>query len=382
MATIRFGPVVVDRGYDDWLGELARDAWLSRQFDDFGRFARNPVQPRNPAITPISGVPFPSSPPLVPVPGSPPVPPPTSSPPGFPGGSSIPDRIGGRPVSIGGFLSSILRGGWIGALFYPSANPRGRGSQLCIETEYGPWCPPGLPGAESVAAPRPVAVPGQRGRRRPRAVPAAPGRRRRARPGVVPGAVPIGPPRPRGRPVTISRPRVETRPDVAVLTRSPPTSSPLPPPVPGSLPSTVPVPRTGTIAAPRPATVPATSSLPLPTIAGLVLPALGAWVSAVAGPTVGAIAGPIVGPIVGPLPGIGPLPGPGAAPRPQPLPSPLTAFNTAPATSAARDLDEQCRARARQRRKKRKPRSVCYRGTYVEKRNGTIKRRKEKVRCQ
>lgn len=379
MASIRFGPVVLDRGYDDWLGELAREAWLSRQFDDFGRFARNPVQPRNPAITPISG----ATPPLVPVPVPSPTPGfpgtlPPSPVPGFPGGAggTIPDRIPGRPAAgLAGFLGSILRGGWIGALFYPSANPGGASSALCIETQYGPWCPPGLP---NVAAPAPGVLAPGRGRRRPRAVPAAPGRRRRA---ARPIAQPIGPPRPRGRPVTLTRPRVETRPDVAVIARSP-ASSPAPPPVPASIPEAQTVSLPGTIAAPSPAVVPAARAAPIPAIAGLVLPALGAWLTGISAPIVGAIAGPIVGPIVGPIPT--PIGGPivGPSPAVRPLPSPLTAFSAAPATSASRDLDEQCRARARQRRKKRKPREVCYRGTYVEKRNGTIKRRKEKVRCQ
>ncbi|HEY3498636.1 MAG TPA: hypothetical protein VGK73_28290, partial [Polyangiaceae bacterium] len=187
--SVRFGPIVLDRGYDDWLGDLAREVALGRAYDDFGRFARNPVQPRDPRITPISG----ATPPLVPVPAPVPVPglpgvPPPPPVPGFPGGSggTIPDRIPGRPAvgSIGALLSSILRGGWIGALFYPSANPGGAGSALCIETEYGPWCPPGLP---DMAVPAPAAVPGQRGRRRPRAVPAAPGRRRRRAGVAVPG---------------------------------------------------------------------------------------------------------------------------------------------------------------------------------------------------
>jgi hypothetical protein len=196
-----FGPVA-DRGYADQLADLVREWTLANVFDDFGRFARNPVQPRNPAITPVSGVPFPSSPPLVPVPGSPSLPPPSPTFPGRPGGISLPDRT---PGSIAGsVVRSILRGGWIGALYYPSANPRGRGSQLCIETEYGPWCPPGLPNADQ-AVPAPVAVPGRRARRRPRAVPAAPGRRRRARPGVIApgGTVVANPPRPRGPPGTL-----------------------------------------------------------------------------------------------------------------------------------------------------------------------------------
>ena len=381
--SLRFGPVVLDRGYDDWLGDLAREVALGRAYDDFGRFARNPVQPRDPRITPISG----ATPPLipaplpVPTPGFPgtPAPPPV---PGFPGaGGSIPDRIPGRTAagSIAGFLTSILRGGWIGALFYPSANPGGAGSALCIETEYGPWCPSGLP---TVAAPAPGAIPGQRGRRRPRAVPAAPGRRRR-RGVAVPGAVPIGPPRPRGRPVTLTRPRIETRPDVAAVVRSPPTS-PQPPPMPASLP------QTQTVSLPAEVSVPAST----PTVAQAPPIQVPSWVRELARLAAPILAVPSLGNWVGapnvrpnlptsstvPLTPIGTAPAP--IPQPGLAPSPLTAFSTAPAISPAQELDQQCRARAKQRRKKRKPRSVCYRGTYIEKRNGTLKRRKEKVRCQ
>jgi hypothetical protein len=183
-----FGPQA-DRGYAEQLAELVREWSLGRAFDDFGRFARNPVQPRNPIITPVSG----ATPPLMPAPVPIPTPgfpglPPAQPLPGFPGGAggSIPDRIPGRPAAgLAGFLGSILRGGWIGALFYPSANPGGASSALCIETEYGPWCPPGLP---DLAVPAPVAVPGSRGRRRPRAVPAAPGSSTSSAPGHSTGS--------------------------------------------------------------------------------------------------------------------------------------------------------------------------------------------------
>ena len=381
MASFRFGfGPLTDRGYADQLDALVREWALGRAFDDFGRFARNPVQPRNPAITPVSAatpaVPFPSSPPLVPVPGLPGgLPPPTV--PGLPGGGTIPDTMPGRPA-IGAVLSSILRGGWIGALFYPSANPRGRGSQLCIETEYGPWCPPGMPAVPAPAAPG-VLAPG-RGRRRPRAVPAAPGRRRRVRP----IAQPIGPPRPRGRLVTISQPRIEVSPATAAVIRTPPASS-RPPPVPASIPQAqeVSLPRSGTIAAPRPATIPAPATPGvLPTLASIVLPAIGAWVSSIPGNVLPRIAAPSIAP--GVLPGLGGLPiiGPSPTPALNPALSPLTQFNAVRAPSAANELDRQCRERAKQRRKKRKPRTECWKGSYVETRKGTLKKRREKIRCQ
>lgn len=316
------------------------------------------------------------------IPGTPPLLPPLppQPTPGFPGGGSMPGVPGRGPYSIPdavpgrvtGALGAFLRSWWIGALFYPSANPGGRGSQLCIETNYGPWCPPGLPTIDaSVAAP--AAVPGRRDRRRPRVVPAAPGRRRR-RAVTVPGAAAPPQARPRGRPVTISRPRIETRPDVAAVVRTPP--QPSSPPIPASLPraQTVSLPRT--VVSPAPVSIPASSSSSslLPTLASVLLPSIGAWVGSIPG-TVPRILSPT-------MPGQLPMPGLGATPGLNPQLNPLTQFNTAPAPSAAQDLDEQCRARARQRRKKRKPRSECWKGSYTETRKGTLKRRREKIKCQ
>lgn len=322
----------------------------------------------------LGTVPFPSSPPLVPIPGRPTAPPPLP-PRGFPTGSSLPDRLPGRVIGAGAILSRVF--GWgAGALFWPSE--AGRGSELCIETDYGPWCPPGLPNV-----PAPVAVPGSRGRRRPRAVPSAPGRRRR-RAVTVPGAVPAAPPRPRGRPVTISRPRIETRPDVVAVVRTPPMQSR--PPMPAS------IPQAQEMSLPR--GVPAASSIPRPVVqaaptqvpswvrelarlapAVLGVPLLGNWVGA---PNVRPnLAPPSVGPVPSfPIPGLGPSPLPGLAP------APLTAFNTAPALSPSQELDRQCRERAQRKRKKRKPRTECWKGSYVETRKGTRKTRRERIKCQ
>lgn len=332
------------------------------------------MQPRDPRLgATVVAAPIPSTPPLLP-----PTPPPAL--PGIPSGGTIPDVPGRVATGVGSFLRSW----WIGALFYPSANPRGRGSQLCIETQHGPWCPPGLPDTQA-AMPAPVAVPGSRGRRRPRAVPAAPGRRRR-RGVAVPGAVPVAPPRPRGRPVTISRPRVETRPDVAAVVRSPP-SSPRPPPVPASIPQAQEVSLPGTISAPAPRAIPTVQAPPtqvpswvreLARLAPAVLgvPLLGNWVGA-----------PNVRPNLpssrpGTLPGLGSIPGLGPTPALNPATNPLTTFNRAVANSPAQELDRQCRERAKQRRKKRKPRTECWKGSYVETRKGTLKKRREKIRCQ
>lgn len=313
----------------------------------------------------LGTVPFPSTPPLLPVPPS-------------PGAPSIPD-VPGRVAT--GAASTFLRSWWIGALFYPSANPRGRGSQLCIETEIGPWCPPGLPNVDA-AMPAPVAVPGSRGRRRPRVIPGAPGRRRRA---ARPLAVPQGPPRPRGRPVSLSRPRVEVSPATAAVIRSPPSSAR--PPMPASIPQAQQVSLPGTISAPVPRAIPTVQAPPtqvpswvreLARLAPAVLgvPLLGNWVGA-----------PNVRPNLpssrpGQIPGLGSIPGVGPTPALNPALAPLTAFNPAAAHSPAQELDRQCKERAKQRRKKRKPRSECWKGSYVETRKGTRKTRREKIRCQ
>jgi len=99
-------------------------------------------------------------------------------------------------------------------------------------------------------------------------------------------------------------------------------------------------------------------------------------------------AGVIPGVGVNAIPGVGVIQLPGGASNPlaelatQPLP--LTAFNPAVAQSPAQELDRQCRERAKQKRKKRKPkeRNVCYRGTFYELKKGTRKQRKEKIPCR
>lgn len=287
--------------------------------------------------------------------------------PGMPGTVSIPDRI--PPSTVAGTVArSILRGGWVGALFYPTATSSR--DTVCIETQYGPWCPPGMPATAS-----PVAVPGNRPgtRRRPRAVPGTSPRRRERPRTAAPPALPA----PRGRPVTISRPQVIPAP--RVLTSSFPTPRSLPPPG-----ASFPLPRTSSI----PATIPAAATFPwsrvLPTVAQLVLPSLGSYVrTSFASP---ALSQPI--PNVGTMPLVSPLPSsfPSSQSQPSALPqlalAPLTSFRTAEAQSPAQDLDRQCRERAKRKRKKRKPRRECWKGSYTETSKGTLKRRREKIKCR
>lgn len=64
---------------------------------------------------------------------------------------------------------------------------------------------------------------------------------------------------------------------------------------------------------------------------------------------------------------------------------PLTWFNTGslpyPQAESA-SLDDQCRERARRKRGKKKPRTVCYSGTYTERASGLTKRKRRKVPCK
>jgi len=350
-------------------GLISRDAFALGQGGGPGPDRAGPRGP--PAVV--------STPPLIPIPSFPGVPgsvPPVAVPPGTPGipsGPSIPDRIPPRTIPVGGVIGSVLSRviGWgAGALFYPrSTSPN---DVICVDTDYGPWCPPGMP-----AVPAPVAVPGSRpGRRsRPRVIPGT-SPRRRERPRTLPApAIPV--PRPRGRPVTISQPVVRPAPRVA--TGSLPQPRSLPPPVtkfpaPGNLP----MPSIPTAAAANPLI------RALPMIAAIVLPSIGAWVGsgARAMPRVGSPSIPAYPPSA--IPGLGTFPGIGPQPLPMPALAPLTAYSTAVAQSPAQDLDRQCRERAKQKRKRKKPkdRAVCYRGTFYELKKGTRKQRKEKIPCR
>jgi len=298
--------------------------------------------------------------------------------PGFPGGVSIPDRIPPRVATGAGAIArSILRGGWVGALFYPSSTSSS--DTVCIATQYGPWCPPGT--VANVPAAVPLPRPG--GRRRPRAVPGAPPRRRE-RPRTSSTSSPASSPAlpaPRGRPITISRPRVVAQP--RVVTASMPQPRSLPPPT-----TTFPLP--GNVALPRTSSTssPATIARVAAAAAAVVLPALGSWVR----PSIGAqtLTGTPtnLGSIPSTFPTVAPFPGVGTAPNAFPSPvaelarAPLTSFNRAVAQSPAQELDRQCRERAKRKKKKRKPRSECWKGSYTETKKGTLKRRREKIECQ
>jgi hypothetical protein len=348
----------------------------------------------NPVLPSIPGLPVSTTPPLIPAPSIPPgtpgsIPPrPPPSIPGIPSGPSIPDKLPGIPAAgtlARSVIASVLRGGWAGLLFYP--REAGRGSALCVETRYGPYCPPVVQ-AVPAAVPVPSRGPRRRGRRLPGTV-APPRRRDRGR-----VAQPAAPAVPRGRPVTISRPLVV--PEARVVSRSPPVPRSLPPPG-----TTFPPPQNVSLPAPIPATRPAA----LPAIAQYVIPAalLGVLSQTGAAARAGsqtqirpatprpafpspAIPGTLPVTLSPAVPGLGSITLPGIGPSPNPLTNPatlpLTALNPAVAQSPAQDLDRQCRERAKRKRKKREPRSVCYRGTFTETKRSTRKMRKEKIPCR
>jgi hypothetical protein len=69
---------------------------------------------------------------------------------------------------------------------------------------------------------------------------------------------------------------------------------------------------------------------------------------------------------------------------------PLTGFTAAPGASLATeplaDLSAmQCDCTTtdqKQRKKKRKPRNICYRGVYEDRRNGLVKLKRERITCR
>lgn len=63
---------------------------------------------------------------------------------------------------------------------------------------------------------------------------------------------------------------------------------------------------------------------------------------------------------------------------------PLNALvpSLAPLEEAETDPCKKCKAKEKEKRKKRSSRSVCYRGTYIERSKGLIKSRKEQIPCQ
>jgi hypothetical protein len=231
-------------------------------------------------------------------------------------------------------------------LLYP--REAGRGSDLCVPTAWGSYCPPVI---KAVPAPAPVARPGAGRRSRRRAPP-------RAGPRPVSLPRPQAPAVPRGRPVTISRPVVVTPP--RVVTAQLPAPRSLPPAVviqPGEI--RVNVPRS----VPGSSVVPATPTVPawLPAVAALVLPSIGAWATPrVASPS-SVYSPPAVAPSVRPLPGVMPgvMPGtiPGAVPglSASPLTQPQAWGLTSPAVAPLAQNCSCTNARSRSKKRKKKP---------------------------
>lgn len=144
-------------------------------------------------------------------------------------------------------------------------------------------------------------------------------------------------------------------------TRPRPRPRPRPESLPERQPEAFPAPNPTQLPMPR---LPTPHRLPLPRIG---LPALLPFLPLLPGlsprPRVDFRPGTDPAPLTPGQPGIGPLPL--SMPQPQP-------------TANDRCVDTDTKPK----RKKRKARDECYRGTYIERRNGLIKHRREKIRCQ
>lgn len=177
------------------------------------------------------------------------------------------------------------------------------------------------------------------------------------------------------------RPRIETHP-------GPPREPPM-------TPYYVPVPNPGPVdvPAPRPRVRPRPESLPDPAT----------WPSAWPAPTQLPAPRPIPTPRPFPLPGFRwpmllpflpllttfrppemsrPVRTPLTPTNPGQLPSPVETPLAFPQPLPAPSSSCVCTDTKPKKRGKKKPREVCYRGTYVERRNGLIKRKRERVKCQ
>lgn len=175
-----------------------------------------------------------------------------------------------------------------------------------------------------------------------------------------------------GRPVPV--------PPLFTIPANEPRAFPLPPPRPGPKigpsspgepavrPEPRPTPRPGARPAPQPSARPA----PQPSPGPFNYPA----------PTPAPMPRPFKLPLVLPLP----LPGTGPGGSPLQFARPLTPPKPGAVTSPqpwASPQNDPCRSRSdRRKKRKRKPRTVCYSGTFRETNRSTIKRRRKRVPCK
>lgn len=175
------------------------------------------------------------------------------------------------------------------------------------------------------------------------------------------------------QPVPMPEPgdRPQPQPDVRPEPLPQPVLRPQPFPTPGTRPST----RPGTRPAPRPGTRPTTSPRPfaLPFLP-LAFPFPVPLPSGVPTPRMPPIRDPLsLMPPPQPLPGFLDLPGLTQFPEPLAFSQPQARPGNCPPCPEAKKPKP---------RKKRQPRSVCYKGSYMERRFGTSKRPREKIPCQ
>lgn len=261
--------------------------------------------------------------------------------------SSIPPQWYGRAAAaVGGVLRQIPAIAVVGGLFWPTA--AGRGSDL--RDFY----------AKNVAKPLPKGPSRRRGRRRAKVRP------RKTRVLRPPLPVPARAP----GPVAIQRARARPKlPAVAQMPR------------PRSLPRKPPVPKAGKISVSPPARIPGVG---VPGAIRDILSSVPPWVRTAVG---GAVLSSVVSPAVPKrfasfTPAVSPSLGAQPLAFAWPNSDPLTRFQSAAAQSPASELDRQCRERAKRKRKPKKKRTVCYRGTYTENADGTTKRKKEQIPCR
>lgn len=260
----------------------------------------------------------------------------------------------------GGLLAPLARAaGLLGGVLYPSPT---------ADSDLGYRAPPrppptgGLPGSDGPRGPRSRPNPRTRTRPRPPSGPRPPLDVLFGRDPTIPRGLPN---RPQPTPTPTSTPRP---------TREP-VSQPAPGPQPVARPQPAPSPRA------RPA--PAASTAPAPSPGSSISPL--AFLAPFLFPM------PSTRPQLRPRPLSAPSPLPGPIASPDPIrnfnsPRPLTAPQPQP-LSFAQPLTQPSRDPCRcdkptRTRKKRKPRTVCYAGTYRDRASGLSKSKLRKIPCQ
>jgi hypothetical protein len=116
--------------------------------------------------------------------------------------------------------------------------------------------------------------------------------------------------------------------------------------------------------------------LALPGVASTVKPKTGRSPAPSPAPQPLRQAGPLTATETMPAPALGELGRPGVATLSSVSPSPIPTPNT-----AAQNQPDKCGKQQRQKKKK-KPRTKCYKGSYVDRKHGLLKYPREQIKCQ